>query len=63
MIPTEVRAEIMHRLANAEREHDVRIVLAVESGSRAWGFSSPISDYDVRFIFCQAGGVVFGRRS
>lgn len=53
MIPIEVRAEIMTRLAAAEREHGVRILLAVESGSRAWGFASPNSDYDVRFIYAR----------
>lgn len=44
-------ANIDERLAAIEREHKVRIVLAVESGSRAWGFPSPDSDYDCRFIF------------
>jgi uncharacterized protein len=33
------------------REHGVAIGLAVESGSRAWGFPSPDSDYDCRFVF------------
>lgn len=51
VIPTEVRSEIMSRLARTEREEGVKILLAVESGSRAWGFSSTNSDYDVRFIY------------
>lgn len=38
-------------LDRVEREHDVRILLAIESGSRAWGFPSPDSDYDCRFLF------------
>ena len=50
-IPTPVREEILRRLARIEVEEGVRIVLAVESGSRAWGFPSPDSDYDARFIY------------
>lgn len=50
-IPADVHAEIMCRLQRAEAEHGVRILLAVESGSRAWGFASPDSDYDVRFLY------------
>jgi predicted nucleotidyltransferase len=50
-IPSEVRADIIQRLRDAETEHGVRVLLAVESGSRAWGFASPNSDYDARFIY------------
>ena len=46
-----VRAEIMRRVDACETEHDVRIIYCAESGSRAWGFASPDSDYDVRFIY------------
>ena len=45
------QARIHARLRKAEAEHGIRIVLAVESGSRAWGFPSPDSDYDVRFVY------------
>ena len=39
------------RLKEIEQKYDVRILLAVESGSRAWGFASKDSDWDVRFIY------------
>jgi len=51
MIPDDIHHEIMHRLALTERDEDVRILFAIESGSRAWGFASPNSDFDVRFIY------------
>jgi predicted nucleotidyltransferase len=47
-------AEIDARLAAVQREQRVTIPLAIESGSRAWGFPSPDSDYDCRFIFVRA---------
>lgn len=42
---------ILDTLRQIERKENVKILLAVESGSRAWGFASPDSDYDVRFIY------------
>lgn len=42
---------IATELAAIERAHGVRILYACESGSRAWGFASENSDYDVRFIY------------
>lgn len=45
------RERIRHTLAQIERRYEVQILLACESGSRAWGFASPDSDYDVRFIY------------
>lgn len=45
------RRRIEAALKAIERREGVRILLAVESGSRAWGFASPDSDYDVRFLY------------
>jgi len=44
-------ASIDAALEHVERDHGVAIGLAVESGSRAWGFPSPDSDYDCRFVY------------
>lgn len=46
-----VVVQIDERLAQVEANHGVRIAWAIESGSRAWGFPSPDSDYDCRFIY------------
>lgn len=45
---------IREKLAEIEKDEGIRILHAVESGSRAWGFPSPDSDYDVRFIYVRA---------
>lgn len=42
---------IAQKLKEVEQKEHVKILHAVESGSRAWGFASPDSDYDVRFIY------------
>ena len=46
-----MEALIKEKLLEIEQRENCRILLAVESGSRAWGFASPDSDYDVRFIY------------
>ncbi len=45
--------EINEKLDEIEAKENVRILHAIESGSRAWGFASPDSDYDVRFIYAR----------
>lgn len=39
------------KLKEIEERENIRILHCIESGSRAWGFASPDSDYDVRFIY------------
>jgi predicted nucleotidyltransferase len=45
---------IKKKFPEIEQEHNVKILYAVESGSRAWGFESTDSDYDIRFIYAHA---------
>ena len=47
----DIAKEINDKLNEIEAKEGVRILHAIESGSRAWGFASPDSDYDVRFVY------------
>lgn len=47
----QIISEIQQKLNTLEAEQHIRILHCVESGSRAWGFASPDSDYDVRFFY------------
>ena len=46
-----MKKRIIKRLREVEKEHHVRVLYACESGSRAWGFPSRDSDFDVRFLY------------
>lgn len=46
-----IKHDVAQRLKTLERQENMHILLAVESGSRAWGFPSPDSDYDIRFVY------------
>lgn len=46
-----MKATILNKLKEIEQTHHVRVLYACETGSRAWGFPSPDSDYDVRMIY------------
>lgn len=49
--PAEPLAQVDALLDSVERDHDAKILIAIESGSRAWGFPSPDSDFDCRFVY------------
>lgn len=49
----EMRARVLQELERIERERNVSVLYACESGSRAWGFASTDSDYDVRFVYVE----------
>ncbi|KAL6065378.1 Nucleotidyltransferase [Balamuthia mandrillaris] len=43
--------EVERQLSEVERQHDIKVIFAAESGSKSWGLASPDSDNDVRFIY------------
>ncbi len=47
------RTDIKAKIKEIEAADNIQILLAIESGSRAWGFHSPDSDYDVRFVYAR----------
>jgi predicted nucleotidyltransferase len=66
-IPESMDADVVRavdaRLDRVEQEHGVSVVWAIESGSRAWGFPSPDSDYDCRFLYVRPAADYLGLRS
>ena len=51
MTEQEMRLLVPQRLTELEAEQGIRVLLAVEAGSRARGIASPVSDFDVRFLY------------
>ena len=52
-VTDEMHGKITSTLTEISADENITILLAIESGSRAWGFHSPDSDYDVRFIYAR----------
>lgn len=46
-----MESKIVQNIEQISNQYGVNVLFAAESGSRAWGFPSPDSDYDVRFIY------------
>lgn len=52
-VSSDMQEVIARELDAIESRENVRLLFAIESGSRAWGFPSPDSDYDVRFVYAR----------
>jgi len=50
-VNTTIKESIIDKLQHIEHSYDVKIPLAIESGSRGWGFAAANADYDCRFIY------------
>ena len=48
-----MKQKIINICKDLEQKHDIKIIFAIENGSRAWRFDSKDSDYDVRFVFAR----------
>ena len=53
-----MREKIQEQIRRIEEAENIKMLLAVESGSRAWGFASPDSDYDVRFVYIRRQRII-----
>lgn len=46
-----MKAKIQNLLQQVEKDNNIKIIFAIENGSRSWGMASKDSDFDVRFVF------------
>lgn len=58
-----IESLVQLKLREIEEKESVKVLHAVESGSRAWGFASPDSDYDVRFVYVHSMEYYLGLQS
>lgn len=49
-----MKAKIQNLLQQIEKDNNIKIIFAIENGSRSWGMASKDSDFDVRFVFKRA---------